>query len=155
MKRPYAYVLAVLCAGMAWACSDPASRRSAIAANEGLQRGLSVASVIELAERVAAAPDSWDVGIQECGGTSEVFAVKYSPATGRYVMTAIGNSDSHAEERWRKELVSRDDVVAEIEKLPITQCRRASIWFGGEWVITATLDDQGRLLETKGPYQRD
>ena len=124
-------------------------------ASEVLQRGLSIASVIELAERVAARPDYWAVGIQECRGTSDVYAVKYSSATGRYVMTAIGKSDSHAEERWHKEFVSRDQLVAEIENLPVTQCRRATISFGQEWVIAATLDDQGRVLETKPPYQLD
>ena len=155
MTRPYAYLLAVVWAGMACGCSDPASRRAAMAASQGLQRGLSIASVIELAERVAAGPDYWVVGVQECRGTSDVYAVKYSSATGRYVMTAIGNSDSRAEERWRKELVSRDHLVAEIEELPVTQCRRATITFGQEWLITATLDDQGRLLEAKPPFQLD
>ena len=125
-----------------------------MAASEGLQRGLSVSSVIELAERVAAGPDYWVVGIQECRFTSDVFAVSYSSTTRRYVMIAIGNSDTHAEERWRKEFVTRGQLVAEVEQLPVTQCRRASISFGQEWVITATLD-QGRVLEAKPPYQLD
>ena len=155
MRHPCACMFAVLCIGMAWGCSDPASRRAAVAASEALQRGLSVAGVVEVAERLAAKPSSWVVGIQECRDTSDVFAVSHSAANGPYVMIAISDSDSNARERWRKEFVSRDQLVAEIEKLPVTQCRSATISFGQEWVIAATLDDQGRLLEAKPPYQLD
>jgi hypothetical protein len=155
MKRPCAWILALLCSGSAWGCGDPAARRSAMAASEGLRRGLSVAGVIELAERVAAEPDSWAVGTQECDGTSDVFAVDYSAATARYVLIAIDNADSHAEEHWRKEFATRELLISEIEHLPVTRCRRAKMSFGQEWVIAATLDDGGRVLEAKPPYQLD
>ena len=126
-----------------------------MAASKALQRGLSVPNMVEIAERFAAKPTSWVVGIRECRGTSDTFAVSHSSANGPYVMIAISNYDSHAGDRWRKEFASRDQLIAEIERLPVAQCRGATLQFGQEWVITATLDDQGRLLEAKPPYQLD
>jgi hypothetical protein len=121
-----------------------APEREARRAGEELRLGMNVADLLRVAEASAAA-DSWTLGLQECPGTSDVFAMNYSNRTNRYEMWAIRNWQTRAEEVWRESSATREHLTARAGKPVGRHCRSAKLWFGGQWRIDIQLDSEGRV----------
>lgn len=154
-RRCSALVAVATCAALTLTCGSAASRRSAAIASESLEPGLTIENVLEVIERASARPDSWALGIQECADTSDVFTVRHASGIGGYAVTAISNIETRAQERWTKQYPNREVLVAELQRLPMTRCSRARVWFGQEWEITVSLDDAGRIRDVEAPIQFD
>jgi hypothetical protein len=134
-------VVAVVSLALAWI--DP-SEREARRAGEQLRPGMSVADLLRIADALAA-PGSWTVGLQECPGTSDVFAMNYSTKTNRYEMWAIRDWKIHAEEVWRESFATREQLSARVGKPATRYCRSATLWFGSQWRTGIRLDSEGRV----------